>query len=86
MALLVGALPVRDMDCALHFCTEVLGFTKTFENGGPVGFAILKRDAAELHLTLARDSLATARNVAHLVVSDARALHDALAALNRQAR
>jgi hypothetical protein len=80
VALLVGVLPVREMDRALHFYTEVLGFTKTFENGSPVGFAILKRDAAEPHLTLARDHAATARNLAHLLVSDARALHDALAA------
>jgi catechol 2,3-dioxygenase-like lactoylglutathione lyase family enzyme len=68
------------MDRALHFYTHVLGFTKTFENGTPTGFAILKRDAAELHLTLARDHTPTARNLVHLLVSDAGALHDALAA------
>jgi hypothetical protein len=31
------------------FYTNVLGFTKVFENGDPVGFMILKRNDAELH-------------------------------------
>ena len=68
------------MESALHFYTHVLGFTKTFQNGTPTGFAILKRDAAELHLTLVKDHTPSARNLVHLLVSDARALHDSLAA------
>ena len=44
---------------------------KTFENGNPVGFVILERDAAELHLTLSKTHRATDRNLAHLLVSDA---------------
>jgi catechol 2,3-dioxygenase-like lactoylglutathione lyase family enzyme len=67
-------IPVADLERALAFYMGVLGFAKTFENGTPVGFVILKRDRAELHLTLARDHVATVRNVAHLMVSDAAAL------------
>lgn len=37
---------------------------------------ILRRDEAELHLTLDRAHKGAARNVAHLVVSDARLAHD----------
>jgi glyoxalase/bleomycin resistance protein/dioxygenase superfamily protein len=50
----------------------------TFTNGDPVGFVILERDAAELHLTLVRGHRAGRHNVAHLMVSDAAALHEHL--------
>ena len=73
-------IPVADMPRALAFYTGVLGMTKTFENGTPVGFAIVKRDGAELHLTLAKNHRASDRNVAHLLVADATALHDHLVA------
>ena len=53
----------------------MLGFRKTFENGDPVGFAILKKDAAELHLILDSGHKPSARNLAHLMVEDAAALH-----------
>jgi catechol 2,3-dioxygenase-like lactoylglutathione lyase family enzyme len=77
---MAGAVPVRDLRRALGFYVGVLGMRVTFENGDPVGFAILKRDAAELHLTLVADHRAGTHNVAHLLVSDATALHDHLAA------
>ena len=69
---------VRDIDQALAFYADVLGFTKVFENGSPVGFVILEKDAAELHLSLDRDHRATTQNVAHLMVDDASALYDYL--------
>ncbi|MGH8364911.1 MAG: VOC family protein, partial [Pseudomonas sp.] len=37
-------LPVKDMGRAHDFYTRVLGFTKAFENGNPIGFMILQRD------------------------------------------
>jgi len=49
---IAATLPVRDMNKAHDFYTQVLGFEKIFENGNPVGFMILKRDQGELHLTL----------------------------------
>ena len=68
-------LPVKDMARAHDFYTRVLGFKKVFENGNPVGFMILKRDAGELHLTLQPAHEAANFNVAHLMVDDADALH-----------
>ncbi|MGO4737730.1 glyoxalase superfamily protein [Bosea sp. 2KB_26] len=72
---IAAMLPVRDMDKAHDFYTRVLGFRKTFENGVPVGFMILKRDEAELHLTLQKRHPAAPFNLAHLMVGDAKALH-----------
>jgi catechol 2,3-dioxygenase-like lactoylglutathione lyase family enzyme len=73
-------ITVTDMARSLAFYIDILGMTKTFENGNPTGFAIVERDAAELHLTLAKQHRATDRNVAHLLVVDATALHDHLVA------
>ncbi|MDJ1156952.1 glyoxalase superfamily protein [Chelatococcus sp. SYSU_G07232] len=72
---IAATLPVRDMDRAQTFYVNVLGFRKVFENGNPVGFAILKKDEAELHLTLQRDHASAPFNVAHLMVDDVDALH-----------
>ena len=72
---LAPTIPVSDIPRAVGFYTDVLGFSKTFENGTPAGFVILKKDAAELHLTLERTYKGAARNVAHLMVEDAAALH-----------
>jgi predicted enzyme related to lactoylglutathione lyase len=68
-------LPVADIGKAHDFYVGVLGFRKTFENGQPVGFMILKRDQAELHLTLQKDHPPAKFNVAHILVDDATALH-----------
>ena len=68
-------LPVKDIARAHDFYTKVLGFTKVFENGDPVGFMILKRDQAELHLTLQPNHKAAPFNVAHMMVDDVDALH-----------
>ena len=67
-------IAVSDVDLALAFYRDVLGMTVSFTNGNPVGFVILARDAAEIHLTLVRDHRGTTSNVAHLLVSDASAL------------
>jgi catechol 2,3-dioxygenase-like lactoylglutathione lyase family enzyme len=73
-------IAVTDMGRSLQFYTEALGMKKTFENGSPVGFVILQMDAAEIHLTLSKNHAASDRNVAHLLVSDAKALYDQLEA------
>jgi catechol 2,3-dioxygenase-like lactoylglutathione lyase family enzyme len=75
---IASTIAVRDLSQALAFYVGVLGMHVTFENGDPVGFAILKRDAAELHLTVSRDHRAGTHNVAHLLVTDAAKLHDHL--------
>jgi catechol 2,3-dioxygenase-like lactoylglutathione lyase family enzyme len=69
-------VPVTNIGKALDFYCGVLGFEKVFENGSPVGFVILERDAAELHLTLDPRHKASQENVAHLMVNDATALYD----------
>lgn len=66
---------VANIDRAVDFYTRVLGFSKVFENGSPVGFVILEKDASELHLSLFKSHKATAQNVAHLMVQDAAALY-----------
>lgn len=71
---------VTDIDRALAFYVGVLGFEKVFENGQPVGFVILERDRAEIHLALDPSHRASRQNVAHLMISDADALHAHLTA------
>jgi catechol 2,3-dioxygenase-like lactoylglutathione lyase family enzyme len=73
-----STIPLRDLARALAFYVGVMGMHVTFENGNPAGFAILERDAAELHLTVDRSHRASTHNVAHLLVTDATALHDHL--------
>lgn len=72
---IAAMLPVKDMAKAHDFYTNVLGFRKTFENGNPVGFMIMKRDQAEVHLTLQPQYKAADFNVAHLMVDNVDALH-----------
>jgi catechol 2,3-dioxygenase-like lactoylglutathione lyase family enzyme len=72
---IAAMLPVKDIERAGDFYMKVLGFTKVFENGTPVGFMILKRDQAELHLTLQPKHKAAPFNVAHMMVHDVDALH-----------
>lgn len=72
---IAAMLPVKDMARAEAFYANVLGFRKVFENGDPVGFMIMKRDAGEVHLTLQPTYKAPAFNVAHLMVDDVDALH-----------
>lgn len=72
---IAAMLPVADMARAHAFYANALGFTKTFQNGTPVGFMILKRDDAELHLTLQPGHKAAAFNVAHMMVEDIDAVH-----------
>jgi len=72
---IAAMLPVKNIERACEFYTKVLGFTKVFENGTPVGFMILKKDQAELHLTLQPNHNAAPFNVAHMIVHDVDALH-----------
>lgn len=70
----------RDIQAACAFYCDILGFKKTFENGDPVGFMILEKDRAELHLSLVKDHKPSTANIAHLIVDDVDALHDRLVA------
>lgn len=64
------SLFVRDLGRALRFYGDVFGLVKTFENGEPVSFVILKRDDAEVHLSVVRDHVAATENVMHLMIVD----------------
>ena len=66
---------VTDIERSVAFYRDALGFEKEFENGDPVGFVILVKDAAELHLSLVPGHKASTTNVAHLMVDDAAALY-----------
>lgn len=72
---IAATIAVADMASACDFYVGAMGFSKTFENGEPVGFVILKRDAAELHLTLQRNHRPAPFTVAHMLVEDIDALH-----------
>jgi catechol 2,3-dioxygenase-like lactoylglutathione lyase family enzyme len=72
---IAAMLPVKDIGRAHDFYTKVFGFTKTFENGKPVGLMILERHEAELHLTLQPNHKAAPFNVAHMMVGNADALY-----------
>lgn len=48
----IPALPVRKLDLRLLFYRDMLGFMLVYHEGG---FAILRRDAVELHLWEAND-------------------------------
>lgn len=69
-------LAVTDIAAAVAFYVSVFGMRVTFENGNPVGFVILRRDQAELHLTRVEGHRGGRSNVAHLLVADAASLHD----------
>jgi catechol 2,3-dioxygenase-like lactoylglutathione lyase family enzyme len=69
-------ISVADLRLALTFYVGVLGFTVTFQNGDPVGFVILERDRAEVHLSRDRSHKASSQNVAHILVDDAQTLYD----------
>ena len=75
---IAAAIPVSDISRALGFYRDILGMPVAFTNGDPVGFVILKRDAAELHLTLVHAHKGGSYNAAHLMVADAAGLHDHL--------
>ena len=73
---LAPVVHVTDVDAAISGYGAAFGFTVRFRNGA--SYAVLERGAAQLHLA----GVAVARpacNVAHLVVSDARAAHEACA-------
>ena len=43
-------LPAADIEAAIAFYVEKLGFTLTYRDGTPAGFANLNRDDIQLHL------------------------------------
>jgi catechol 2,3-dioxygenase-like lactoylglutathione lyase family enzyme len=79
---LAPGIPVTDIQRSIQFYQDVLGMKKVFENGSPVGFAILILGDAEIHLNLKKDHKASTLNLAHLMVDDANALYEHLSKNN----
>ena len=65
-------LPVKNIMISKEFYINGLNFKDVFENGDPVGFMIIKREEAELHLTLQPQHKAASYPIAHLLVDDAK--------------
>lgn len=72
---IAAVLPVKNIMIAKEFDINGLNFKAVFENGDPLGFMIIKREEAELHLTLQPRHKASSWPVAHLLVDDANALY-----------
>lgn len=68
-------VPVSDISRAEKFYRQVFGLEKTFENGDPVGMMILKRDDAEILLTLVKGHRGLTHTVFHLLLGDADAAY-----------
>ncbi len=66
---------VRNIQAAHDFYADILGFQKVFENGDPVGFMVMKKDQAEIHLNLKTDHQPSSINVLHMFASDVGTLH-----------
>ncbi|WP_310328355.1 VOC family protein [Aminobacter aminovorans] len=73
-------LSVRDIQAAFRFYSEVLGMQKVFENGNPVGFMVLKKDAAEIHISQDRNHTPSTVNAFHMFVDDIDGLYAICAA------
>jgi len=69
-------IPVTDIDHALRFYLDVLGFVVAFTNGDPVSFAVIKQGDAELHLRVQPGQAGAMHS--HLMVDDLDGVHDAL--------
>jgi catechol 2,3-dioxygenase-like lactoylglutathione lyase family enzyme len=72
---IAATITVTDIEKALGFYRDQLGLEVVFRNGDPTGFVILKRDGAEVHLSLDRTHRATDHNVAHLLVENVDVLY-----------
>ncbi len=73
---IAAVVQVTDIAQAQAFYVGVLGMTKVFENGNPVGFVILRKDKGELMLTLNKTHKPSRNGACHLMVNDATAFHD----------
>ena len=77
-------VPVADMDRALWFYRDVLGFEVQFTNGDPVSFAVLKQGEAELHVSLQPEKAGSLH--AHLMVDDLDGVYERLQQAGAAAR
>jgi catechol 2,3-dioxygenase-like lactoylglutathione lyase family enzyme len=67
---------VRDMQQALEFYRDILGFCVVFTNGSPVSFAVLRQDAAQIHLSVLPENAGQCHT--HIMLSDLDSLYGKL--------
>ncbi|HZZ42416.1 MAG TPA: VOC family protein [Tepidisphaeraceae bacterium] len=70
------SIPVSDMNLALRFYCDVLGFTVAFTNGDPVSFAVVDQGDAQLHLSVQPAKAGSSH--AHLMVDDVDGVYERL--------
>ncbi|HEX4146594.1 MAG TPA: VOC family protein [Pirellulales bacterium] len=70
------SVPVTDMNRALRFYCDLLGFTVTFTNGDPVSFAAIEQGGAQLHLGVQPTKAGLFH--AHIMVDDLDSLYERL--------
>jgi catechol 2,3-dioxygenase-like lactoylglutathione lyase family enzyme len=70
------AIPVVDLERALRFYRDALGFTVTFTKGDPVSFAVISQHGAQLHLGVQPAKAGSAH--AHIMVDDLDAVYERL--------
>ena len=68
-------VPVKDIEHALQFYRDVLGFEVIFTNGEPVTFAVINQGDTQLHLRVIPEQAGSLH--AHLMVDDLDAIHNA---------
>jgi catechol 2,3-dioxygenase-like lactoylglutathione lyase family enzyme len=72
---IAASVAVSDLPRALEFYTKIMGMEVKFTNGQPMGFAIVRRDDGELHLSLQAGYKGSTTNACHLLVNDATAFY-----------
>jgi catechol 2,3-dioxygenase-like lactoylglutathione lyase family enzyme len=67
---------VRDLQRSLEFYRDILGMTVVFTNGLPESFAVLRQDAAYIHLCVRPESAGSCH--AHIMISGLDSFYDRL--------
>jgi catechol 2,3-dioxygenase-like lactoylglutathione lyase family enzyme len=70
------SIPVADIERALQFYRDLLGFSVTFSIGNPLSFVIIKQGEAQLHLGLSPDKAGSFH--AHIMVDQLDAVYERL--------
>jgi catechol 2,3-dioxygenase-like lactoylglutathione lyase family enzyme len=67
---------VHDMERSLEFYRDILGFSVVFTNGSPISFAVLRQDAASIHLSVRPQQAGSCHT--HIMLSDLDSLYGKL--------
>lgn len=69
-------IPVAEMERALRFYRDILGFIVSFTNGDPVSFAVINQGGTQLHLSVQPHQAGSSH--VHIPVDDLDALYERL--------